>query len=204
MSTQRIEHTVQGYTYQRPKRTREDVEFPLGPEQSKSRQDEGADSREAARGCILGLLRKVEADAEGDLSFADVVAHHEAVQSQWNGEVGDDLAELGVNTDVPFRIMYDPAGGVTVVGDHPDREMIDRYFVANPARVREFGEIFRYGRLASATEARLGPGEMEQTPGVEAMASWYAANMDTASLSGGGGIVVGGGGTVYKGLDIRV
>lgn len=204
MSTQRIEHTVQGHTYQRPKRTREDVDFSLGPEQSKSRQDDGADSRETARGCILSLLRKVEADTGGELSFADVIAHHEAVQSRWNGEVGDDLAELGVNTDVPFRIMHDPAGGVTVVGEHPGREMIDRYFVANPALVREFGEILQYGRLASAAEARLSPGEMEQTPGVGAMAGWFVTNMDTASLSGEGGIVVGGGGTVYKGLDIRV
>lgn len=202
MSTQRIEQTVQEYTYQRPKRTREDVEFSLGPETSKSRQEDGADSRGSARGHILSLLRQVE--GEGTLSFADVIAHHEAAQSRWNSDVGDDLAELGVNVDTVFRLMYDPAGVVTVAGGHPDQEMIDSYFTANPGRVREFGDILQYGKLASAAETRLDKSGMEQPLGAEAMTEWYASNVDPATLSGGGGMLFGAGGTVYKGLDIRV
>ena len=204
MSTQRIEHTVQEYTYQRPKKTREDVEFTLGPESSKNRQEDGTDSRDSARGHILSLLRQVDGESEGSLSFADVIAHHEAVQSGWNSEVGDDLAELGVNVDAPFRLMYDPAGAVTVAGGHPDQEMIDSYFTANPGKVRELGNILQYGKLASAAETRLNRSELEQPLSAEAMTEWYATNVDPATLSGGGGMLFGAGGTVYKGLDIRV
>ncbi|BDQ33330.1 hypothetical protein [Pseudodesulfovibrio portus] len=204
MSTQRIEHTVQEYTYKRPKRAREDVEFPLAPETSKSRQEDGTDSRDATRGRILALLRQVEGEGQGSLSFADVIAHHEAVQSRWNSEVGEDLAELGVNVDAVFRLMYDPAGVVTVAGGHSDQEMIDSYFIANPGKVRELGEILQYGRLASAAGTGLNRNELEQPRSAEAMTEWYASNVNPASLSGGGGMLFGAGGTVYRGLDIRV
>ncbi|MBG0790796.1 MAG: hypothetical protein H0S80_09890 [Desulfovibrionaceae bacterium] len=204
MSTQRIEQTVQGYTYQRPKKAHDDAEFPLGPEQSKTRQEGEGGSGDTARGRIRSLLNRVDGETGGAISFADVVAYHEAAQSGWNGEVGADLEELGVNVDVPFRLMYDPAGAVAVVGDHPGGEMIDSYFTANPGRVRELGDILHLGRLASAAETRLGRGEMEQPMAVGAMTEWYAANMDPAALFSGGGVLVGAGGTVYRGLDLRV
>lgn len=204
MSTQRIEQTVQGYTYQRPKKAREDVDFPLGTEQSKSRQDQGDGARDLARGQILSLLNRVDGATGGGLSFADVIAHHEAVQSRWTGEVAGELAELGVNVDTSFSLMYDPAGMVTAAGGHPDSEMINSYFVANPGRVGELGDILQYGKLASVAEAQLSQSEKDQAVSVEAMAGWYAGNMDIASLSSGGGMPFGAGGTVYKGLDIRV
>lgn len=204
MSTQRIEQTVQGYTYQRPKKAREDVEFPLAPEQSKTRQDGDSGSGDGARGRIRSLLDRVEGDRDGAASFADVIACHESLQSGWNAAVGEDLAELGVNVGVPFRLMYDPAGVVSVAGDHPDREMIESYFTANPGRVRELGDILQLGRLASTAETRLSRAELDRPMAAGAMTEWYAANLSPGTLFSGGGVLVGAGGTVYRGLDIRV
>lgn len=204
MSTQRIEHTVQGYTYKRPQRTNEDAEFPLGPEQSKSRQEETPDSRDGVRGVIRSLLDQVPGKEEDRHSFKEIVEHHESMQRAWNEEVGHDLEALGVDISTPFRLMYDPAGAVTVAGDHPGKEMINAYFTTNPGRVEELGDILQVGKLASAAEARLAPQEMEQSLQTEAMAWWYSANMDTSTLFSGGGLLFGTGGTVYKGIDIRV
>lgn len=204
MSTQRIEHAVQGYTYQRPKKARADVDFPLGPEQSKKRQEDAADSDGDVRGHVQALLAQVPGNTKNWIAFADVVAHHEALQAQWNREVDNDLSDLGVNTQVPFRMIFDPAGTVTVAGDHPDKDMIERYFSTNPARVRELGDILKFGRLASAAENMLASSEMGQPLKIEAMAWWYSSNMDTSSLFSGGGMLFGAGGTVYRGLDLRV
>jgi len=204
MSTQPIEQTVQGYTYKKPKRVQDDAEFPLGPEQSKKRQETSVETGGDVRNFIRGLLSQVESGEDGRLSFKDVVEHHASIQSGWNSAVKDDLGQLGVDTSSPFRLMYDPAGSVTVVGEHADREMIDRYFSTNPDRVKEMGDILQFGRLASAAESRFSMQDMDQTLQTEAMAWWYSSNMDTTTLFAGGGTVFGSGNTPYKGLDIHV
>nr|WP_321513912.1 hypothetical protein [uncultured Pseudodesulfovibrio sp.] len=204
MSTQPIEQTVQGYTYKKPKRAQDDAEFLLGPEQSKKRQENTVETRGDVRNYIRGLLSQVESGDDGRLSFRDVVDHHALIQSSWNNAVKNELGQLGVDTLSPFRLMYDPAGAVTVVGDYGDREMIDRYFSTNPGRVREMGDIIQFGRLASTAESRLSVQDMDQTLQTEAMAWWYSSNMDTTTLFAGGGTVFGAGNTPYKGLDILV
>lgn len=204
MSTQRIEQTVQEYTYKRPGKSREDVEFSLDPETSKSRRDDGFDSRDSLRERVLCLLEKVDGESGRGLSFADVIARHEEAQKRWNREVGDDLAELGVDVTTPFRLLYDPAGVVTVAGPHPDKEMIDAYFTANPGRGDELGDILGMGKLASAARAGLSRSEQTRPVSAEAMAAWYADNLSPGALSGGGGLLFGPNGSVYRGLDIRV
>nr|WP_287410612.1 hypothetical protein [Pseudodesulfovibrio sp.] len=204
MSTQPIEQTVQGYTYKRPKRTQGEADFSLGPEQSKKRQETDADTQGSVRDHIRALLSKVADVGDDRVSFKAVSDYHDALQSGWNRDVSDDLADLGVNVSAPFRLSYDPAGGVTVAGDHPHREMINAYFSTNPARVNELGEILQFGKLAGVAESRLSPQDMEQTLQTEAMAWWYASNMNTTSLFTGGGMMFGAGGVAYKGLDIHV
>lgn len=204
MPTQPIDHTVQGYGYKQSRRTQSDVDFSLGADQSKNRHDSGENPDASARQLIQSILGSVPSRSTDSLSFREIVEYYESLQSEWNRAVNDDLVELGVAVTTPFRLMYDPAGAITVAGEHGDKEMINAYFIANPGRIDELGESFRLGKLADTAQNRLTPGEMGQSLQVEAMAMWYASNMDPSSLYQGGGLLFGSGGGIYKGLDIMV
>lgn len=204
MSTQPIEQTVQGYSYQRPKKTTSDSEFSLDAEQSKTRRVDTPASGSVMRGYLRDLLATAAPDGGSTLSFSDVEAHHADLLESWNSEVKADLTDLGVDTDSVFRLMHDPAGTATVVGDHPDKEMINAYFTSNPDKVTELGRTLQFGKLVATAKNRLSEKDMDRSLSTDAMAWWYSTNMDTASLFSPGGVVVGASATPYKGLDIRV
>ncbi|WP_316896495.1 hypothetical protein [Pseudodesulfovibrio indicus] len=204
MATQPIEQTLQGYTYKRPKRTSSDAEFSLAPEESKSRRTDQPQSGSVLRGYLRDLLAEAVPAGEDRLSFVDVENHHAALLASWNDEVKSQLAGLGVDTSVPFRLLHDPAGAATVTGSHPDSEMVNAYFAANPDRVAELGKTLQFGKLAATARNRLSNSDMDRPLTTEAMAWWYATNMDSSQLFSTTGTVVGAGNTPYKGLDIRV
>jgi hypothetical protein len=204
MATQPIEQAVQGYTYKRPKGSASDSEFPLGPEQSKTRRDDGPASGSLLRGYLRDLLSTASPDADGQLTFAEIEIRHTELLETWNDEVKADLQGLGVDTATAFRLLYDPAGSATGAGEHPDKAMINAYFAANPERVQQLGQALQFGKLAAAARSTLSEQDMNTPLSAAAMANWYAANMNHQSLFAPGGIVVGAGVAPYKGLDIRV
>jgi len=204
MATQPIEQAVQGYTYKRPRKSASDGEFPLGPEQSKTRQDEGPVSGTVLRGYLSNLLITASPNADGQLTFADVGARHTELLDTWNSEVKADLEDLGVDTGTVFRLLYDPAGAATAIGEHPDKAMINAYFAANPDRGEQLGQALQFGKLAAAAKNTLAEQDMNRPLSVQAMAGWYSINMNPQSIFAPGGIVVGAGAAPYKGLDIRV
>lgn len=205
MPTQPIGNNIHSYAYKQSKRSQENVDFSLAPEQSKTRHQEVSESKGAIRGRIQVILSDIPKRAGSRLSFQDVVDYRDNLKIDWDRGVSDDLKALGVNMSEKFRLMHDPGtGDVTASSDHPDKARIDAYFAANQDRADDFQKIIQLGKLVGVAENKLAPQEMQQTLQTEAMAWWYQANMDTASLFSGGGVVFGMDSSSYKGLDIRV
>ncbi|MGL1861587.1 MAG: hypothetical protein OCC46_03585 [Pseudodesulfovibrio sp.] len=205
MSTQPIEHKGYGYTYKKPRKPHEDVDFQLGPEQSKKRHEEVADSGPTIRDRIRNLLADVPRSDGTKLSFKDIVDHRDALEKDWDAAVAGDLTTLGVDMSVKFRLMHDPTTGeVQAHVDHPDKMKIDQYFASNPEMADDFENMLQLDKLIDVARRRLAPQEMDQTLEPEAMAWWFQTNMDTTSLFTGGGVIFGQGSSAYKGLDIRV
>jgi len=203
--TQPIEHKAYGFINTQARRTRSDAEFSLDLDQSINRQEEAAAPSASARNFIETLLSEVPAGEDGRISFYDVVAYKGALESQWDSEINDGLARLGVDMSRPFRLMIDPSSGkVTAGSDHPDKARIDAYFAANHDKETDFRKIVQFGKLADHAQNSLSDSEMEERLVPQAMAWWYRNNMDTSSLFTGGGVIFGSGGSSYKGLDIRV
>lgn len=187
------------------KRTREDVDFPLGPETSKKRQEDVGDAKKTMRDHIRMLLSEIPGGADNRLSFKDVADHTDAREKDWDAAVSGDLKAIGVDMSRRFRLMHEPGSDNVLAGsDHPDKTRIDQYFASNPEMTRDFDTILQLGKLVDVANRKLSRQEMEQPINADAMAWWYHSNMDTASLFTGGGVVFGTGGSTYKGLDIRV
>lgn len=206
MSTQPIGHKGYGYTLKQSRKPREDVDFPLGPEQSKKRQDESGEQRgDGLRARIRALLADVSTDGGSGISFQDILDHREMLERDWGDRMERDLRGLGVDMTRVFRLVNDPAAGsVTAGADHPDKMKIDQYFASNSEMVEDFERVLQLGKLSDTALRKLTVDEMGQELSVEAMAWWFQSNMEGASLFAGGGTVFGMGASSYKSLDIRV
>lgn len=205
MSTQPIEHKGYGYTFKQTRRPQEDVDFPLGPDSSKKRQDEPVEPRATVRDHIRTLLADIPRKDGNRLSFNDIVNFRDSMEKDWDAVVASDLKGLGVDMSQKIRLMHDPAtGSVTSGSDHADKMKVDQYFASNPDMADDFETILQLGKLVDVAQRKLTPEQMDQTLDGEAMGWWYQSNMDTATLFTGGGIVFGMGSSAYKGLDIRV
>lgn len=205
MATQPIEH--KGYNYAQPqtKKAREDVDFPLGGEQSKTRHNEVAEQACTACDQIDLLLREIPKNGSNKLSFQDVVSHRDSLEQQWDRQVRSDLFGVGVDLSSSFRLVYDPStGSVTASSDHPDKLRIDQYFISNQDRADDFRKRLSLDKLVDVAERSLSEADMSRPIDEESMTNWFQNNMETASLFSGGGIVFGMGQSTYKGLDIRV
>lgn len=205
MSTQPIEHTGYGYSFKQTRKAQEDVDFPLGPELSKKRQEIPAEPRTTVRDHIRTLLEDVPKQDGSRLSFNDIADYRDSLKQDWDAVVTSELSGLGVDLGQKFGLMLDPTTDrVTVSDDHPDAMKIDQYFESNPEMGHDFETVLQLGKLVDVAERKLSPQQMDQTLETEAMAWWYQSNMDTATLFTGGGVVFGMGSSAYKGVDIHV
>ncbi len=205
MSTQPIGHKEYNYTYRKPKKTQEDVDFPLGPEQSKKRQETPVVPTASVRDHIQALVDKIPRRDGNKLSFLDVKNYRDSFEKDWDARVSGDLLSLGVDMSRKFRLAHDPASGEMLANaDHPDKMKIDQYFISTPDMADDFKSGLQLGKLVDTAERKLAPQEMETELTPEAMSWWFDANMDSVSLFSGGGIIFGMGSSAYKGLDLRV
>lgn len=204
MATQPIEHT--GYTHAQPqtRKHRNGVDFLLGSEQSKNRQDMPGETACTACDSLASLVREVSGDGE-PLSFSDIISYRDGLERTWDREVRTDLFALGVDLSVPFRLVHDPvSGSVSASGDHPDKLKIDQYFISEQQQADDFKKRLSLDKLVDAAKRNLSSEDMNQPLDEEAMVSWFQNHMDTATLFSGGGIVFGRGQSAYRGLDMRV
>lgn len=65
------------------------------------------------------------------------------------------LADAGVDTSQPIRLESDGHGGITLVGDHPDRDKIEKIFEESPDLVARFSAIAK--RFTDVRNAENGP-----------------------------------------------
>lgn len=205
MSTQPIGHKAYNYTYRKPQKAQEDVDFPLGPEQSKKRQETVGAPSASARDRIQVLLAEIPRRDGNKLSFLDVKKFRDSLEKDWDARVFGDLSSMGVDMNRKFRLTDDPLSGeVAANGDHPDKAKIDQYFYSNSDVADDFKSLLQLGKLVDAADRKLAPQELETQLSPEAMAWWFDSNIESASLFSGGGIIFGMGSSAYKGLDIRV
>jgi hypothetical protein len=205
MSTQPIEHKGYGYTLKQPRRHREDVDFPLGPESSKKQQETASKSGFGVRDRIRQLLADVPRQNDNRLSFMAIRDYRDVLEKGWEVTVSTDLRSMGVDVDRKFRLTLDASSqSVVADNDHPDKLRIEQYFLSNGDKSVDMDSLLQLGKLVDVAEQKLSPDQMTQTLDAEAMGLWFQSNMESSALFRGGGMVFGLGGAAYKGLDIRV
>lgn len=154
---------------------------------------------------IDSYLSDIPKGDDGTLSFQDVDDYLTQLEEAWDETVKADLEALGVDPDAEYPLSYDPTTGkVTVSNDHPDKEVIDKYFEDNPDKVEEFETIIQIGKLTNLSNSSFTQTEIRQNIQQESMAWWYEDNSDPTSWFSGGGLVLGAGQTAYSGLNITV
>ncbi len=113
---------------------------------------------------MAGIAREVEAalsgvepDKNGRITFQRVAEHKKAREEEFANQVKKDLLALGVDEDIEFRLVSNSSGGVSVVSDHEDAAMVERYFKANPEMAEQFSQIEMLGNFDRARQYQSKP-----------------------------------------------
>ena len=203
MPTQPIEKTTRAQEYGVSEREANGTPFELHRDDECGREDASNPTEE--RSGLVEALLDLMADADGLVSFQDVADYREALEDRWDRRVAADLTAAGVNVSRRFRLtLDDESGHVTANDEHPHSRLIDDYFRTTPDAAQEFQRLVQLGKLADAPRRRLTARAREERLPAAVVAAWYHRNMDTASLSLGGGLLFGQGRSTFTGLNIRV
>ncbi|WP_319471493.1 hypothetical protein [uncultured Pseudodesulfovibrio sp.] len=165
----------------------------------------GKNLRSQIRAQIDDLLKDVPKGTDGKLSFKDIDDYREKLGKEWDESVKADLEKLGVDVEKEFPLSWDTkTGKLTVSKEHPDKEVIDKYFESNPEKVEEFQKIVQLGKMTRTHEQKLTPQQLQKSIQQESVAWWYEDNSDPTSWFQGGGRLMSNTQAAYSGLNLKV
>ncbi len=165
----------------------------------------GKNLRSQIRAQIDDLLKDVPKGSDGKLSFKDIDDYREKLGKEWDESVKADLKKLGVDVENEFPLSWDASTGkLTVSKEHPDKELIDKYFESNPEKVEEFQKIVQLGKMTRTHEQKLTPQQLQKSIQQESVAWWYEDNSDPTSWFKGGGRLMSNTQAAYSGLNLKV
>ncbi|MFH1914859.1 MAG: hypothetical protein ABIK45_11355 [Pseudomonadota bacterium] len=208
MSTQSIDSAGYGYSYQQLLKARQDAE---AAEKAQAQLSGGTASASGsamsqAREYVESLLADIPKSNGTKLTFQDVFDYRDSRNKAWSEQFEADMKALGVDTSIDIKLSLDAAtGAVTAQKNHPDKAIIDKYFIDNPEMAEQFGEGVQLSKLTGLAERKLTNAELRQQLSLQSMSIWFEANASASSMFSGGGMVLGQqGAATYTGLDLRV
>ena len=140
------------------------------------------------------------------LSFDDVLAYRDQLKEELETTVREDMEKLGVDVDTDIQLAYDSASGqVVCTNDHPDKDVINRYFQANPEVCEDYVTALQLSRLAEPAETQLSPTQLRAQLQAQTVSFWMAENSDASTFTGSlGSLMDGQGITAYAGVNLSV
>ena len=120
----------------------------------------------------------------GKLTMQDVIAYRDQVTQKLQDDVKADLAELGVDTSEDINLGLDDNGNVVAAAGTPDKDLIDRYFQANPDMVDEYQNALKLSKLTSMAENKMTPTQIRSQLSAQAISAWTSQNADGDIFSG--------------------
>ncbi|SKA88347.1 hypothetical protein SAMN02745704_02110 [Paucidesulfovibrio gracilis DSM 16080] len=139
------------------------------------------------------------------LSFQDVMDYRDKLREEFESIAKEELGALGVDTERDFTLSYDAATDkVTVDPEHPDKEIIDRYFEETPEMREAFAKIVSLSKLSGAAEKTLSPTQFRQQMQAQAMSWWAEENGNMGWFSGGGMMNAEAGLQLFGGVNMQV
>ena len=89
------------------------------------------------------------------ITFEEIEKYRKGLETDFAETIKMDLAELGVDPEIEFRLVVDSYGKVQVVTDHADKVVIEKYLADNPDKVEEFKHIQALSNLKRSTQKAL-------------------------------------------------
>ena len=116
-----------------------------------------------------------------DFTFEDIEHFRVVKELEFAGKVKDDLRELGVDIGIEFRLVADAYGAISVVTDHPDRGIVEKYIVDNPDvadEIRHIQALTNLKRVTNNAQVRNAEGavKLKKSLQAEAVEAFFAMN----------------------------
>lgn len=183
-------------------------------ENAEAKQTYTAASREKYPDTLHGQTRKQVDEMldgipyEGDkLTMQDVINYRDSMRDELETTIRTDLEKLGVDLDQDIDLAYDQSSGlVQCSSDHPDADLINRYFKANPELCEQYAGALKLSRMTGLAEQEMTPAQLQASLQQSAVSIWWEASGAAAEQSGTlmGTLSQGSGMQTYQGLNVSV
>lgn len=101
---------------------------------------------------LKNALDGMKAEGYAKFTFEEIEKYRKEAENTFTATIKKDLAELGVDPDIEFRLVVDSYGSVRVISDHPDKAVIEKYLNDNPEMVKDFKHIQALSNLRRSTQ----------------------------------------------------
>ena len=106
---------------------------------------------------ISRALVEMKSGGTGKVTFKDIAAHREKLETEFTLQVRVDLAKRGVSTDEEFTLIMTPDGKIQVdCADAAVKEKIERYLEEHQDTCEQFGYIQALSNLERARQSPAG------------------------------------------------
>jgi hypothetical protein len=117
----------------------------------------GSGATAIGQAAIRRALGEMESDGTGKVTFRDIAAHREKLETVFTLQVRVELAKLGVSTDTDFTLTMTPDGKIQVdCDDAAIKEKIERYLEDHADVCEQFGYIQALANLERARQSPAG------------------------------------------------
>jgi len=120
----------------------------------------------------------------GKLTFDDLFAYRDKLEKELTETVSADLETLGVDISKDLVLGLDKSGKVVAQAGHPDKELVDRYFAANPDLADRYAAALKVNGLANMAEGAANPALFSANLTQLSMQAWFGGQGANSLLSG--------------------
>lgn len=139
------------------------------------------------------------------LTMQDVINYRDSKREQLEETIRADLDKLGVDLDQDIDLAYDSSSGLVYCSsDHPDADLINRYFKANPELCEEYADALKLSRMTSLAEEKMSPSQMRSALQQQAVSLWWEESGAGSQTTLMGSLGATSGLEAYKGLNLSV
>lgn len=115
----------------------------------------GSNSRTTVASTATGTSSSQSVDSAYISPALQTKAQNEALQTQFTKTLAAKFDELGIDVSQPITLTRTSDGTVTVAGDHPDKDAIEKLFTDVPALTEAFNALADNStKLASMTASQ--------------------------------------------------
>ncbi len=114
-----------------------------------------ADFSTRTQKALSEAIANIRSQSKERITFETIESYRQTMEAQFSDNLRAALKEKGVDPNIEFKLVADADGKVSVVSDHKDKAMVEKYLADNPKVTEQFLHIQALSNVQRTAENSL-------------------------------------------------